>query len=88
MLPSFKESNDYLNLDAATQALVDALIDAQNALGEGDFAVLPYGDPLTIETRSATYEEVCPPPSTDCGENPLATIIAKRDDTDEDSTCK
>jgi hypothetical protein len=51
-------------------------------------AVLPYGDPLTIETRSATFEEVCPPASTECGDNPFLTLIPNRDQAGEDSSCR
>ena len=89
MSAGFQSSSYYLALSANTQALVDALILAQSALGVGfEDAALTYGDSVTIETRSAVYEEVCPLPDTECGVNPFATLIAKIDDTNEDNACK
>ena len=85
----FKESSTYLDFDRATKALVDSLIAAQLALGPGqEDAPLPYGAPITIETRSATYEEVCPLPDTECGDNPFLTLIPRVNDSAEDNKCK
>lgn len=79
----------YLSYGINQKALVDALIAAQLALGPGaEDDELPYGDPITIETRSATYEEVCPLPTTECGVNPFATLTAKLDDSGESNACK
>lgn len=89
MAAGFSTSSTYLSLSLNTKALVDALIAAQLALGPGqEDEPLLYGDPITIETRSATYEEVCPLPETECGVNPFATLTAKLDDSAEDDACK
>jgi hypothetical protein len=89
MSAGFQSSSYYLALSANTQALVDALILAQFALGVGfEYSTLLYGETVTIETRSAVYEEVCPLPDTECGVNPFATLISKIDDSEETNACK
>ena len=88
MQPDFKTQLEYLNLDEATQSLVDALIDAQTALGDDD-AELLYGDSLTIVTRTAAITEIitCPVPNDECSENPYK-LLELRDTTGEDESCQ
>jgi len=88
--PDFTSSPNYLALNLATKALVDALIAAQAELGD-NAAPLPYGDSITLVTRTATVEEIitCPLPSRDCGDNPYVgenrLVIPNLDG--EDLTC-
>jgi len=83
----FKTEIYYLSFSASTRALIDALILAQLEFSGPENVELPYGDPITIETRSAVYEEVCPLPDTECGVNPFATLISKIDDSEETTAC-
>ena len=72
MAGGFKETAAYTDLDAATMGLIDALIDAQTALGSDD-ADLPYGDDLIIVSRVYTVAEdeiICPIRDDSCPPNP------------------
>lgn len=89
--PDFTSSPNYLALNLATKALVDALIAAQAELGD-NAAPLPYGDSITLVTRTATIEEIitCPVPSGDCGDNLYAgeNRLVLPELGGEDSTCR